>query len=124
MCQVHIVNQSPKPITWPDSISVYHKLRVPSSANADSFKLDAIILSERHQRVAARSTEDIVLYHYPSAKKIGLLPFMITAFQETSELQEKSRIQNSNKIEGLLQRVRTLELSSWDREDAKEHFGV
>lgn len=51
-------------MAWPDRISVYHKLRAAPTASTDSFILDVLILSERHQRPAARCVEDIVVYDY------------------------------------------------------------
>jgi hypothetical protein len=112
-----------KPMTWPDRITVLHKLRDNPTQNTDHFILDVLVLSERHQRPAARCIEDIVVYDYRTAKKSPLPPFMIDKFEETFKLQEEARKKNSERVRGLLQRVRELEQGSWDRPDAKEDFG-
>lgn len=44
-------------MAWPDRISVYHKLRSLPTSSTNSFILDVIIISERHQRPAARCVE-------------------------------------------------------------------
>jgi hypothetical protein len=108
---------------WPDKITVLHKLRDNPTQNTDHFILDVLILSERHQRPAARCIEDIVVYDYRTAKKSLLPPFMINKFQETFNLQEEAKEKNSERVRGLLGRVRGLEQGSWDRPDAKEDFG-
>ena len=110
-------------MTWPDHISVYHKLRSLPSSSTDSFILDVVILSELHQRAAARCVEDIVVYDYRQGKKTPLRPFMVDKFRETYELQVRAKEENGARVKGLLERVRNLEESSWDRPDAKEDLG-
>lgn len=112
-----------KPMKWPDRITVLHKLRDKPKANADHFILDVVILSEAQRRPAARCVEDIVVYDYQKARKSPLKPFMIDKFSETFELQEQAKKKYSNRVRTLLNRVRELEKSSWDRGDAKEDFG-
>lgn len=111
------------PMTWPDKVSVYHKLRSPPSPSDDSFILDVIILFEQQQRAAARCEEDIVIYDYKKGNKTPMRPFMLEAFKTTFELQEQARAQNSERILELLRQVETLEKESWDRKDAQEDFG-
>lgn len=108
---------------WPDRISVYHKLRSAPTATTDSFILDVLILSEKHQRPAARCVEDIVVYDYRRGRKSLLRDFMVEKFQETFELQEETRRRNERKVGDLLDRVAMLEKQSWDREDAVEDKG-
>ena len=108
---------------WPDRISVYHKLRSAPTATTDSFILDVLILSEKHQRAAARCVEDIVVYDYQRGRKSPLRDFMVQKFQETFELQEEARERNERKVRDLLDRVERLEKESWDREDAVEDMG-
>ena len=110
-------------MAWPDSISVYHKLRSPLSASGDSFSLDVLILSERHQRPAARCVEDIVLYDYRQGQKTPLRPFMLEKFRETFALQEEAKSVNGGRVVALLERVRRLEGETWDREGAVEDLG-
>lgn len=114
----------PQPMKWPDHISVYHKLAAEPTAETDSFVLDVVILSELHQRPAARCVEDIVVYDYQAAKKAPLLPFMVDAFRKTWKLQEEAKKANSDKVRALLDEVRALEQESWDRPDAVEDMGV
>lgn len=112
-------------MTYPDRVTVYHKLQTLPRADTDSFILDVVILSERYRRPAARCLEDIVLYDYRRGKKITLdaRPFMLDAFQETFRLQEEARAANGKRREALIEQVRRLEQESWDREDAKEDLG-
>lgn len=114
---------SQKPMTWPDHISVYHKLGQEPGSDTDSFMLDVLILSELHQRPAARCVEDIVVYNYKEGKKSPLAPFMVDSFQETWRLQEEAKRTCGDRVRGLLDRVRELEKDSWDRADAKEDLG-
>ena len=110
-------------MTWPDHISVYHKLRSAPTESTDSFILDVIILSELRQRPAARCVEDIVVFDYRRGKKAALPSFMLEQFQKTFELQEKAKLENSRKVKSILDQVRALEQATWDMPDAKEDFG-
>ena len=111
-------------MTWPDKISVYHKLRSAPTSTTDSFILDVMILSEKHQRPAARCMEDIVVYDYRKGRKSPLRDFMLEKFQETFNLQEASKKRNESRVQKLLQRVERLEKETWDRVDAKEDIGA
>lgn len=111
------------PMTWPDSICVYHRLRSRPTETTESMLLDVMILSDLHQRPAARCLEDVVVYHYPTAKKSPLAPFMLQQFQETFDLQEAAKKKNQAKVKSIDDQVRRLETESWDRPDAKEDFG-
>lgn len=113
-----------KPMEWPDRISVYHKLRSAPTTSTDSFILDVLILSEKHQRPAARCVEDIVVYDYRGGQKSPLRDFMVEKFRETFELQEKSKQRNEASVRKLLERVERLERGSWDRTDAVEDTGT
>ena len=110
-------------MAWPDRISVYHKLRAAPIASTDSFSLDVVILSERHQRPAARCVEEIVVYDYRRGVKSPLRDFMVEKFKETFELQEQSKVRNERKVRDLLQRVQRIEKQTWDRPDAVEDMG-
>jgi YbgC/YbaW family acyl-CoA thioester hydrolase len=111
------------PMTWPDKISVYHRLRERPGEETESMMLDVMILSELRQRPAARALEDVVVYDYRKAKKGPLPLFMLEQFRETFELQEKAKRENQASLADIEQRVRALEMQSWDRPDAKEDFG-
>ena len=110
-------------MAWPDRISVYHKLRAAPTASIDSFILDVLILSERHQRPAARCVEDVVVYDYRRGVKSPLRGFMLDKFRETFELQEQSKLRNERRVKDLLQRAHNLEKHVWDRPDAVEDMG-
>lgn len=110
-------------MAWPDRISVYHKLRASPTASTDSFILDVLILSERHQRPAARCVEDIVVYDYRRGVKSPLRDFMVDQFRGTFDLQEQSKTRNERRVRDLLQRVQRLEKQVWDRPDAMEDMG-
>lgn len=107
-------------MAWQDRISVYHKLRAAPTVSTDSFILDVVILSERHQRPAARCVEDIVVYDYRRGVKSPLRDFMVDKFKETFELQEQSKMRHERRVRDLLQRVQRLERQVWDRPDAVE----
>ncbi|KIX98724.1 uncharacterized protein Z520_05185 [Fonsecaea multimorphosa CBS 102226] len=111
------------PMTWPDRISVYHKLRSRPDESTESLILDVLIMSEVRQRPAARCLEDVVVYDYRAAKKSTLEPFMLEQLKKTFDLQEAAKRENHAKIQWIEERVRTLETGSWDRHDAKEDFG-
>lgn len=108
---------------FPDRISVYHKLGVEPQPVTDAFHFDVLILSELHQRPAARLIEDCVLYDYSKSKKTTFKPFMLEVLRETWRLQEEARRSNTERVHRLLDRVRKLETDSWDREDAVEDMG-
>lgn len=111
------------PMTWPDRISVYHKIRDRPTAITESLKLDVMILSETKQRPAAKCLEDIVIYDYHRGKKSALAPFMLEQFVATFNLQEQAKRENMTKLRDIERRVRQLEQHTWDRPDAKEAFG-
>ncbi|KAJ4167524.1 hypothetical protein NW754_011341 [Fusarium falciforme] len=62
------------PVTFPDRVSVFHKITKPPEPDSDHFILEAIILSEYHYRTAARLTEEIGIYDHIEGKKTTLKP--------------------------------------------------
>ncbi|KAK6826528.1 hypothetical protein RU639_005646 [Aspergillus parasiticus] len=114
------------PMKYPDEVTVYHKVaHDPSSSHShkDAFHLQAVIISEAKQRPAARVHEDLVIYDYKRGKKADMPPFMLDQFKSTWELQEKAKTFWQQRILDIEARVRTLEMESWDREDAVEDTG-
>ncbi|EXJ78350.1 hypothetical protein A1O3_09511 [Capronia epimyces CBS 606.96] len=111
------------PMTWPDRISVYHKLRSRPDEATESLVLDVLIISELRQRPAARCLEESVVYDYRTAKKSTLEPFMLHQLRNTFDLQEAAKKESHAKVQHIEQRVRHLETQTWDRPDAKEDFG-
>lgn len=110
-------------MTFPDKVSVYHKLRSSPDASTDSFFMDVIILSELHRRTAATCVEEEVVYNYKTGKKAPLPPYMLKKFQETFRLQEEAKQKYGRRVRELIDRVGLLEKGSWDRPDAKEDLG-
>ncbi|KIX01744.1 uncharacterized protein Z518_09470 [Rhinocladiella mackenziei CBS 650.93] len=111
------------PMTWPDRISVYHKLRSRPDESTESLILDVLIMSEVRQRPAARCLEDVVVYDYRVGKKSTLEPFMLEQLKKTFDLQEVAKRENCTAVRQIERRVRNLEKQSWDRPDAKEDLG-
>ncbi|KAI8952719.1 thioesterase-like superfamily-domain-containing protein [Xylaria longipes] len=112
------------PMTAPDTVSVYHKLRTCPEATHTSLILDCIILSHRHRRVAARTFEDIAIYDYRDAKKTVLPGFMLDILRDTWRQQEERTGWARGRIWDLLREVERLEKETWDREDAVEDMGA
>ncbi|KAG9228217.1 thioesterase-like superfamily-domain-containing protein [Amylocarpus encephaloides] len=111
------------PMTWPDKVSVFHKLSSLPSPTDSHFNLDVLIVSERRQRVAARCEEDIVIYDYKKGKKVPLRPFMIEAFKKTWEEQEKEKSRVMERISNIDGALKGWEKQTWDRSDAVEDMG-
>lgn len=113
---------------YPDKVTVYHKL---GKIKDDSFGLDVIsmsldarrgasgltfiVLSEKHQRVAARCLEDIVVYNYkPSdpTKKPGKAPipgWMRDVFEETMQQQKEAAKAATNEMRKIGKRIDSVE---------------
>ncbi|KAK5996841.1 hypothetical protein PT974_02186 [Cladobotryum mycophilum] len=79
------------PVSYPDHVSIVHKIATEVDSTSDRFVLESIIFSEKHQRIAARTWEDIVVYDYIAGKKAPLKPFMVEALANMYHLQEKRR---------------------------------
>ncbi|KAI1352111.1 thioesterase-like superfamily-domain-containing protein [Xylaria sp. FL0043] len=112
------------PMTAPDVISAYHRLRIRPEESHTSLMLECIILSHTHRRVAARTIEDVSIYDYREAKKTVLPDFMIDVFNNTWRKQEERSNWARERIWGLLKEVETLEKETWDRVDAVEDLGA
>jgi thioesterase superfamily protein len=106
----HDVLTSPiQPITYPDRVTVLHRLTKRPDATSDALFFDVMILSDAHRRLAARCTEDIVVYDYRTAKRAPLLPFMVDRLQETFDLQEENRARCRDEVSGMIDAVERLE---------------
>ncbi|RPB16340.1 hypothetical protein P167DRAFT_570578 [Morchella conica CCBAS932] len=108
------------PVEWPDKVTVYHKL---GDVSTTSFTLDVIIISEKHQRPAARCHEDIVVYNYQPADKTQLpgkahIPdFMKVQFDETLRLQKEAKEDALENIRDISKRVEGLEMRVLGRQE-------
>lgn len=116
------------PMTYPDKVSVYHRLRHPPSsaqqqASPSSLILDAVVFSHRHRRVSARVEEDIVIYDYRAARKTEMPPFMRDVLEDTFVQQQEEQVRARRRIWDLVGDVERLEKETWDRPDAVEDVG-
>ncbi|KAH8697749.1 thioesterase-like superfamily-domain-containing protein [Talaromyces proteolyticus] len=114
------------PMTWPDKITVYHRLTQDPAVtlSQSSFQQEVLILSEAKQRPAARCIEHNVIYDYKLLRRAPSPPvFILDQFKRTWELQEQSKRKWQQRIADIENKVRALELDSWDREDAVEMLG-
>ncbi|KAF2459681.1 thioesterase-like superfamily-domain-containing protein [Lineolata rhizophorae] len=119
------------PMTYPDRITVLHKLRSPPSSSSSSssspqsdLTLDVLILSELHRRPAARCVEELVLYDYRAGRKARMPDWMVEVLSRTWAEQEEAKVLWGGRARDLEERVRELERGSWDREGAVEDFGT
>ncbi|KAJ0377616.1 hypothetical protein COL26b_004086 [Colletotrichum chrysophilum] len=101
-----------QPMAYPDNVTVLHKLAAKPTYESDFVLLEALLVSDRHRRPAARCFEDIVVYDYKTAKRTALKPFMVDRLRETYEAQERSKQECEEKIEGLVKVVERLEKSA------------
>ncbi|KAF4768534.1 hypothetical protein HAV15_002274 [Penicillium sp. str.  len=115
------------PMESPDKITVYQRLIPDPSRHLSAqsaFRLEVMILSEAHQRPAARCFEDIVIYDYKKNRKtVNIPPFVMEQFETMWRQQEQEEVNWRQRIADIETRVRNLELGSWDRADAVEDNG-
>lgn len=78
-------------MTYPDHVTVIHRLAAKPEPGADSLCLEAVILSERHRRLAARCLEDVAVYDYAAGARAPLRDFMVDELRAVYDLQEASR---------------------------------
>ncbi|KAL2700019.1 hypothetical protein AAEP93_008542 [Penicillium crustosum] len=123
----HNVVWGEQPMESPDKITVYQKLIPDPSRHLSAqsaFRLEVMILSEAHQRPAARCFEDIVIYDYKKNRKtVNIPPFVMEQFETMWKQQEQEEVNWRQRIADIENRVRNLELGSWDRADAVEDNG-
>ncbi|KAJ5393322.1 uncharacterized protein N7487_010963 [Penicillium crustosum] len=124
---IGLILKSIKPMESPDKITVYQKLIPDPSRHLSAqsaFRLEVMILSEAHQRPAARCFEDIVIYDYKKNRKtVNIPPFVMEQFETMWKQQEQEEVNWRQRIADIENRVRNLELGSWDRADAVEDNG-
>lgn len=86
--------------------------------------LDVMILSTRHQRIAARGEEEIVMYDYTKMRKTPIPPFMMDAFAKLWADQESLKLEALILTLNIEIRLMLLEKLTWDREGAVEDLGA
>lgn len=100
-----------QPVTYPDRVTVLHKLAMKPDYTSDALFFDVLIVSEAHKRIAARCFEDIVVYDYRSAKRTPLEPCMVDRLRETYEMQEKNKKQRQEEVKELFGALAMIESS-------------
>ncbi|CAK7205680.1 hypothetical protein SEUCBS139899_008459 [Sporothrix eucalyptigena] len=113
------------PMTYPDAISVYHRLRVSPEEDPQttSLFLDCIVLSHRHKRIAARLYEDVSFYDYRIAAKTQMPEFVRAVLIDIWQQQQREMVEARSRISELVGMVERLETQTWDRADAVEDLG-
>ncbi|KAL8376564.1 hypothetical protein RB595_007592 [Gaeumannomyces hyphopodioides] len=112
------------PVIYPDTISVYTRLREPiSDKDPSSVKLECLVLSHRHRRAAARLREEVVTYDYRAASKAPVPGFARRVFADTWAHQRREQDRAHARIAELYRLVDGLEGETWDRADAAEDTG-
>lgn len=99
-----------KPVTFPDRVSVFHKITKPPEPNSDHFILEAIILSEYHYRTAARLTEEIGIYDHIEGKKTTLKPNQVRDLNRIFKRQPLNREAADKEIDEWMDRLTDLEM--------------
>ncbi len=98
-----------QPMTFPDQVTVMHKLINKPDSSSDRLLFEAVAYSHRHQRPAAKFIEDVAVYDYQAGKKAPLKPFMVELMGEVFEMQKQRQEAAEIEIEALHQFVEGLE---------------
>ncbi|KAG9242451.1 thioesterase-like superfamily-domain-containing protein [Calycina marina] len=112
------------PMTWPDHITVLHKLASLPKPGDHSFQLDVLVLSELYQRASARCFEDIVTYDYKKGRKTAVPDWMLKAFERTWNEQIREKERAGERLREVDRLMTALEKDTWDGEGAVEDMGV
>lgn len=94
---------------FPDHTTVLFKLASRPDFSSDSLDLETIILSERHQRVAARCVENNVIYDYREGKKTTLPREMMETLQRSFERQVEVGKYHHRQVMDVMRAVEELE---------------
>lgn len=97
-------------MTFPDQVTVLHKLVTKPDSTSDRVLMEAVAYSHKHKRPAARFFEDIAVYDYRAGKKAPLKPFMVEEMQIMYDLQDQRRQQTEQKVQELLQSMEELQV--------------
>ncbi|CAK7269775.1 hypothetical protein SEPCBS119000_003742 [Sporothrix epigloea] len=113
------------PMTYPDSISVYHRLRLSpeETPRATSLLLDCMVLSHSHKRIVARLYEDVSFYDYRKAGKTQVPEFVRVVLTDLWQQQQQEMLRARSRIWELAAAVERIEKQTWDRIDAVEDHG-
>lgn len=99
-----------KPLTYPDRVSVFHKIVKPPEPGSDNMILEALIVSEYHCRVAARLFEDLVVYDHIEGKNSTFKPNQIRDLNRLFRRQLLSRPIADKEIDEWMDRLTDLEM--------------
>ncbi|ODA77458.1 hypothetical protein RJ55_07087 [Drechmeria coniospora] len=97
------------PITYPDRITVLHKMSRKLEYGADSIFLEGAVLSESSKRIAARCFEEIAVYDYQAGRRAPLEDFMVDAFRAVYERQERCKAKRDSEVAQLQALVQQIE---------------
>ncbi|EQL03894.1 Thioesterase/thiol ester dehydrase-isomerase [Ophiocordyceps sinensis CO18] len=97
------------PITYPDSVTVLHKLARKPDYKSEAIFLEAVILSHQHRRPAARCFEDIAVYDYRAGRRAPLQDFMVHRLRDTYDSQEESRAEVESEVVQLSRQLLQME---------------
>ncbi|EGY13937.1 uncharacterized protein VDAG_00619 [Verticillium dahliae VdLs.17] len=107
--QVNWGDMDSMPMAYPDQVTAVYKLAEKPTYASDHLKLDGLLLSEQHRRVAARCIEEVTIYDYRAAKKAVLPPHMVDRLAETFELQEEARREFDERANGVIKAIEEIE---------------
>lgn len=96
-------------MAYPDNVTVLHKLTTKPDHGSDYILLEALLISHRFRRPAARCFEDIVVYDYKAARRTALKPYMIDKLRETYDAQDRCRAETEDRVRELVSAVDRLE---------------
>lgn len=83
----HSLPNAKQPIKYPDTVIVAHKLRQVGESGK-FVDLDAIIISQQHQRIAARVSERNFFYSYVEEKAAAAPELVVRAIEKRDENEE------------------------------------
>lgn len=95
-------------MNFPDRVTVIHKLLVKPEATSTSIFLEAAIISEQHQRIAARCFEDIAVYDYKAGKISPMHHFMVEELDAVYDSQVQAHQAALKNIATLQERLKKL----------------
>ncbi|KAJ3494030.1 hypothetical protein NLG97_g4345 [Lecanicillium saksenae] len=98
------------PMTFPDQVTVLHKLVEKPDSTSERVLMEAVAYSHKHKRPAARFFEDIAVYDYRAAKRAPLKPFMVEEMQAMYERQEQQQQQTEQKVQELVRSMDELKV--------------
>ncbi|KAI2643639.1 hypothetical protein GGS21DRAFT_27357 [Xylaria nigripes] len=103
---------------------MYHKVSLCPERIHTALKLESVVLSHKHRRVAARSVEVLGTYDYKNATVVELPPFVRYGMRKYWEKQWRQITWADWRIARLREDVKDLAKATWNHENAVEDFGT